>query len=54
VVTIKEMEQGRQEAQRTSERAEWLRKRPGQIEVPRADLVEAVRKLLADLGEPTR
>ena len=50
VVTIKEMEQGREEAQRTGERAEWLRKRPGQIEVPRGDLVEAVKKLLADLG----
>ncbi len=51
VVTIKEMDQGRQEAQRTSERAEWLRKRPGQVEVPRGDLVEAVKKLLADIGE---
>lgn len=50
VVTIKEMEQGRQEAQRTPERSEWLRKRPGQVEVPRGHLVEAVKKLLADVG----
>lgn len=54
VVTIKEMDQGRQESQRTAERAEWLRKRPGQVEVPRSDLVEAVKKLLADLGESPR
>lgn len=51
VVTIKEMQQGREESLRTGERAEWLRKRPGQVEVPRGDLVEAVKKLLADLGE---
>lgn len=49
-VTIKEMEQGRELSKRTGERAEWLRARPGQVEVPRAHLVEAVRKLLADLG----
>jgi histidyl-tRNA synthetase len=54
MVTIKEMDQGRQEASRTSERAEWLRKRPGQVEVPRGDLVEAVKKLIGDLGEQTR
>ncbi len=48
VVTIKEMDAGRTEAQRTGERAEWLRKRPGQIEVPRADLVAAIKQLLSN------
>ncbi|MGQ0629341.1 MAG: histidine--tRNA ligase [Phycisphaerales bacterium] len=51
VVTIKEMDAGRTEAARTGERAEWLRKRPGQIEVPRADLVAAVKQLLAQTAE---
>lgn len=54
VVTIKEMEEGRRESEKTTERAEWLRKRPGQIEVPRGDVVAAVKSLLGQLGEVAR
>ncbi len=49
IVTLKEMEAGRQAAGRIDDREEWLEARPGQQEVARADLVSAVRKLLADL-----
>jgi histidyl-tRNA synthetase len=54
VVTIKEMDEGRRESEKTTERAEWLRKRPGQIEVPRGDVVAAVKSLLSQLGEVSR
>ncbi len=47
VVVLKEMEQGRRLAAETTSRKEWLRTRPGQLEVPRADLVPATRQLLA-------
>jgi len=47
VVVLKEMDEGRRKAEETSSRTEWLRTRPGQLEVPRADLVAATRQLLA-------
>ncbi len=49
VVTIKDMSAGRARAQQlTGSRDRWLQERPGQFEVPRAELVAAVRKLLAE------
>ncbi len=51
VVTLKEMEAGRSVAKEVDDREEWLEARPGQREVPRADLVAEVRKLLAELGD---
>ncbi|MGE3109888.1 MAG: histidine--tRNA ligase [Phycisphaerales bacterium] len=47
VVVLKEMNEGRQKASEAASRSEWLRTRPGQLEVPRADLVPATRQLLA-------
>jgi histidyl-tRNA synthetase len=48
VVTIKDMSVGREKAKAVGDRKEWLAARPGQITVPRAELVEAIRKLLAE------
>ncbi len=50
VVTLKEMEAGKAIADEVDDREEWLAARPGQREVPRADLVAEVRKLLAEQG----
>jgi histidyl-tRNA synthetase len=46
VVTLKDMEQGRRKAETLARREEWLEERPGQREVPRAELVSAVREML--------
>jgi histidyl-tRNA synthetase len=50
VVTIKDMSVGRARAQQlTGNRDLWLSERPGQFEVPRADLVARVKELLTKL-----
>jgi len=46
-VTIKDMAVGREKAKALEERQSWLEARPGQITVPRAELVETVKKMLA-------
>jgi histidyl-tRNA synthetase len=50
VVTIKDMSVGREKAKDVGDRKEWLAARPGQIVAPRADLVETVKKMLAEIG----
>ena len=47
IVTVKDMSVGREKAKAVGDRKEWLAARPGQFTVPRADLVEAIKKLLA-------
>lgn len=47
VVTLKDMEVGRQKAEALARREEWLEARPGQREVPRSELVATVREMLA-------
>lgn len=49
IVTVKDMSVGREKAKAVGDRKEWLAARPGQITVPRADLVESIRKLLAEI-----
>lgn len=49
VVTVKDMTVGREKAKAVGDRKEWLAARPGQRVVPRADLVEGVRQLLAEI-----
>jgi len=49
IVVLKEMGEGRRRAAETRTRTEWLRTRPGQLEVPRNDVVLATRQLLAGL-----
>ncbi|HEX3580536.1 MAG TPA: histidine--tRNA ligase [Thermoanaerobaculia bacterium] len=46
IVTVKDMSVGREKAKAVGDRKEWLAARPGQITVPRADLVESIKKLL--------
>ncbi len=55
-VTLKDMEVGRVKAIALADRGSWLAERPGQREVPRADLVAAVREMLAavDAGRAAR
>src|SRR5262249_49836538 len=50
IVTIKDMAVGRAKADKLGDRNEWLTARPGQITAPRADLVAAVQRLLAEIG----
>ncbi|HSN89234.1 MAG TPA: His/Gly/Thr/Pro-type tRNA ligase C-terminal domain-containing protein, partial [Thermoanaerobaculia bacterium] len=49
VVTIKDMEVGRKRAEALANRQEWLEERPGQLEVPRSELVSTVREMLAPM-----
>jgi histidyl-tRNA synthetase len=46
IVTLKDMEVGRELAKKVDARREWLAQRPGQRAVPRADLVATVREML--------
>jgi histidyl-tRNA synthetase len=47
IVTLKDMEVGRELAKKVEARAAWLAERPGQRAVPRADLVATVREMLS-------
>ncbi|MEP7010594.1 MAG: histidine--tRNA ligase [Acidobacteriota bacterium] len=46
VLTLKDMEAGRERAKKLGDRREWLAARPGQREVPRIDLIPEVRRML--------
>lgn len=48
IVTIKDMAVGREKTKAVGDRREWLAARPGQFTVPRAELVNAVQKLLSE------
>jgi len=50
VVTLKDMEVGRQKAEALARREEWLEARPGQREAPRSELVATVREMLSQIG----
>jgi histidyl-tRNA synthetase len=54
VVTLKDMEVGRRKAETLAKREEWLEERPGQREVPRTDLVAAVREMLVQIEGASR
>jgi histidyl-tRNA synthetase len=49
MVTLKDMDSGRQRAEALANRQEWLEERPGQREVRRGDLVATVREMLAQI-----
>ena len=49
LVTIKDMVAGREQAKPVADRKEYLAQRAGQITVPRADLVETIRRILAEI-----
>lgn len=46
-VTLKDLVKGREQSPKIADRSEWISDRPGQIEVPRPDLVAAVKRMLA-------
>jgi histidyl-tRNA synthetase len=50
-VTLKDMTVGREKAKAVGDRKEWLAARPGQRTAPRADLVTAVKNLLAEIEQ---
>jgi len=52
VVTLKDLEVGRMIAANIKERKDWIQERPGQIEVPRAELVSGVKAMLAGPERP--
>lgn len=49
IVTVKDMAIGREKAAAVGDRSEWLAARPGQVTIPRGELVEGIRKLLAEI-----
>ncbi|HEX6178093.1 MAG TPA: histidine--tRNA ligase [Thermoanaerobaculia bacterium] len=49
IVTLKDMTVGREKAKAVGDRKEWLAARPGQTTASRADLVTAVRTMLAEI-----
>ena len=51
MVTLKDMGAGRQRSDELKGREQWRQERPGQLEVPRADLASAVRMLMANIQE---
>jgi histidyl-tRNA synthetase len=54
IVTLKDMDAGRQRAEALANRQEWLGERPGQREVPRDGLVAAVREMLDQIEAQRR
>lgn len=50
VVTVKDMVAGRERAKPSADRKEYLAQRAGQVVVPRGELVETIRKMLAELA----
>lgn len=47
IVTLKDMAAGRRAAAQIEDRSTWIQDRPGQISVPRGELIDAVRRLSA-------
>jgi histidyl-tRNA synthetase len=50
LVTIKDMVAGREQAKPVADRKEYLAQRAGQVTIPRGELVETLRKMLAEIG----
>jgi histidyl-tRNA synthetase len=48
-VTVKDMVAGRERAKPSADRKEYLAQRAGQAVVPRGELVDAIRKMLAEI-----
>jgi histidyl-tRNA synthetase len=48
-VTVKDMVAGRERAKPVADRKEYLAQRAGQVTIPRAELVEGIRKMLTEI-----
>jgi histidyl-tRNA synthetase len=46
LVTLKDLDLGRRKSEQIEDRSAWIEERPGQVEVPRGELVEQVRRML--------
>ncbi len=51
VVSLKDMQAGKQKSKELTDREAWRQERPGQREVPRSELVAAVKALLAQIAQ---
>ena len=49
-VQLKDMSVGRKRTAQVADRSQWKSERPGQFNVPRAELVAAIQKLLAEIA----
>lgn len=49
VVTVKNMAVGRAKSAKLGDRNAWLAERPGQTRVPRAQMIDGIRRLLAEI-----
>jgi histidyl-tRNA synthetase len=49
IVTVKDMVAGRERAKPVADRKEYLAQRAGQVTIPRSELVEGIRKMLAEI-----
>ncbi|HEY4563547.1 MAG TPA: HisS family protein, partial [Thermoanaerobaculia bacterium] len=54
IVTLKDMDAGRQRAEALANRQEWLGERPGQREAPRSELVSTIREMLDQIEAQRR
>jgi len=50
IVTIKDLDLGRQLSAGVTDNAAWREQRPGQVQVPRAELVAAVKRIVEAQG----
>lgn len=50
VVTVKDMVAGRERAKPSADRKEYLAQRAGQVVIPRGELVETIRRMLAEIA----
>ena len=50
LVTIKDLVAGREKMQATADRKEYLAQRAGQVTVPRAEMIETIRRMLAEVS----
>jgi histidyl-tRNA synthetase len=53
MVTVKNMAVGRAKSGQLGDRSAWIAERPGQTTIPRGELVEGIRKLLAEIDAPS-
>jgi len=51
-VTVKDMVVGREKAKAIGDRKDWITARPGQTTIPRPQLVDGIRRLLAEIDRP--
>lgn len=49
IVTVKDMVAGRERAKPVADRQEYLAQRAGQVTIPRAELVDGIRRMLAEI-----